>query len=670
MKKILLFARAAALLMLLPLLIVSCSKDKEDSIDPSVPDDPSHDTPTPGPDNPTDQSTSDYTIIFYGHGGGSLDAQILNNIEQFYSAEGSSYDNVRIAVQYKFSTTENLANQKLSDDVIQNLGSKTVRFAIDPKNDFDKLANIGTAALAANNLDVSNPQNLTDFIDWAVENCPAKKYVLLLSTHGGGYMPHDDLPYSASLSKGMMYDDGNDGNDLTINSLKKAISDSKIHPEVIYLDACLMNSIENQFELKNLADYLVLSSYVVPGSGGDYVTLVNELAKNGDAIESTLTNFCKSTMNVWDQKNVKYADISVVRTESLDWFGNQLRIFTDKLIQAYQSGDKQLKAAIDAATGTVDLCRVDNVLPAYDLFEYLAWLCDADDDYFNDVIAEIGDYYDKCIVCQEASSYLDQNGWWADCSVMLGCKGHYSTQIWEDVKVSEDDWSTSNSVDFDSQNSVLNVLDAQGNVIRSYKYKGYCQYEADGTMKIFAAKQGEVGSEKWGSTLADTYKQLEFDKATGWSRWLEINEQEPSVISPATLQLSASGDEEGVIFGSWIVPLDTDDPGEGGEVPEEHLIMSFTATTMTIMDILNGEVVETETCQISIKDNVVTLPDGEKFTFGFDNNGKVMTVVFDDQEEFVMEKTTIGYIPIKMDEDAGKIYPKRPGASVSSRFIP
>ena len=32
-----------------------------------------------------------------------------------------------------------------------------------------------------------------------------------------------------------------------------------------------------------------------------------------------------------------------------------------------------------------------------------------------------------------------------------------------------------------------------------------------------------------GSTLDETYRQLCFDKATGWSRWLRLNQQEPNL---------------------------------------------------------------------------------------------------------------------------------------------
>ena len=79
-------------------------------------------------------------------------------------------------------------------------GLKTVRFLgskIDPEDDLGWLndANI----YGAYNCDISNPDSLTNFINWAAKVCPAKNYVLIISDHGGSYMPHDDLPYVPAL---------------------------------------------------------------------------------------------------------------------------------------------------------------------------------------------------------------------------------------------------------------------------------------------------------------------------------------------------------------------------------------------------------------------------------------------------------------------------------------
>ena len=39
----------------------------------------------------------------------------------------------------------------------------------------------------------------------------------------------------------------------------------------------------------------------------------------------------------------------------------------------------------------------------------------------------------------------------------------------------------------------------------------------------------------WGGTLENTYEQLAFDKAVGWSRWLRLNSQWPNIFCPSGL---------------------------------------------------------------------------------------------------------------------------------------
>ena len=54
-------------------------------------------------------------------------------------------------------------------------------------------------------------------------------------------------------------------------------------------------------------------------------------------------------------------------------------------------------------------------------------------------------------------------------------------------------------------------------------------YDSNGTLYGYAP---------WESTFAETYEQLVFDRLTGWSRWMKLNEQEPAAYSPATMMLS------------------------------------------------------------------------------------------------------------------------------------
>ena len=66
------------------------------------------------------QQLADYTIIWYGHGGGDLDLMLTDNMMQFYMADADSYDNVRIAAQYKYSALEGM--EDTFDDFAEALG--------------------------------------------------------------------------------------------------------------------------------------------------------------------------------------------------------------------------------------------------------------------------------------------------------------------------------------------------------------------------------------------------------------------------------------------------------------------------------------------------------------------------------------------------------------------
>ena len=62
------------------------------------------------------EPNDEYTIIYYGHGGGNREGFYLSKIADFYNADADVYNRVNVVVNYKFSTTENLENQDVFDD--------------------------------------------------------------------------------------------------------------------------------------------------------------------------------------------------------------------------------------------------------------------------------------------------------------------------------------------------------------------------------------------------------------------------------------------------------------------------------------------------------------------------------------------------------------------------
>jgi len=497
---------------------------------------------TDNPVNPSDSAQpamADYTIIFYGHGGSNLDAAILTNIRQFYFADKESHKNVKVAVQYKYSTAENLSAcfQKYVDagacsqeecNNITAMGSKTCRFVVDASQSME--AQQVDGIYGDDNCDITNPDSLTHFINWAAKNCPAKNYVLLLSDHGRGYTPHSDLPTSGPATRGIMLDDGHFENGFTVHSLTSAIRNADIRPAVVYMDACLMNSVEYLFELKDLCDYVVASTYVVPGPGGEYTALVNQFASAPD-IETALSNFCEASVANWDKyyktrvsnildeggTPVSYYDMTVTRTRNLDAFGAKFRQYVDVLLDAYQNGGDEVRQAIDKCTEWSYKAYHD--MPYYDLPKYLQSICDAVPAYFpKQMVEEIRTAFNNCIVKQSYSEYLTKWNCQVDCSILLGYDGRYEVNHWSQLE--DGRWAHP--------------------TFTIYKWDGTTEtwYYGDDPDNFTPISDPVSGT--WASTGAATYEQLAFDRIVGWSRWLKANHQPAPSWSAASMKFDLS----------------------------------------------------------------------------------------------------------------------------------
>ena len=184
-------------------------------------------TPVPDP-----SQLADVTIMYYAHGGGTLDKHVIGNLRKMYNAERSSYNNVRIAAECKFSnedylpsTNDDLFKTVLEADLnkygeeaeekLDNItyllwmapeANSTFRIAIDPTKTLKE--QVKDHYLPGKNCDFTTPDSLTNFINWAAKNCPAKRYILILHDHGGGCFPKDGEPHHAADRRHQFHDPG------------------------------------------------------------------------------------------------------------------------------------------------------------------------------------------------------------------------------------------------------------------------------------------------------------------------------------------------------------------------------------------------------------------------------------------------------------------------------
>jgi hypothetical protein len=489
------------------------------------------------PDEPT--GLADVTILFYGHGGGNLDENVVDNLKQLYQAAPASYKKVNVAVEYKFSTAENLSDTynfpKAFSDAYKDFGSQTLRFVVNPELGWTAQSSDSQSLYGEPNCRISCPDSLTNFINWAAVRCPAKAYVLVVNDHGLAYMPDSELPEPTALTRGVIFDDGHDSESFTAKSFCRAVANARIRPAAIYFDASEMNNLETLFEVRHLCDYIMASTYDVDYTGGFYHALIDCLAASPANMEQALTNYVATTVANWDYDDAdwpNYADLCVTRTAGLDALGEALRAFTDRLCDIYRNGTDEQRRIIDQCTA--EAVKVDSYDPIYDAAKYVASFAHKLPDVFDlPFYEQLLDTWNHCIVARNYSSYLTRRHYQVNHSVMLATEGTYVRYYWDDY--------------YDTENGQWSSV-----LIRSK------HYHADGTFDDYlssnlvfpVAPDWEetlswewFATGDWGSTLSATYCQSAFDRIVGWSRWLSLNRQQPPIRSNADFAIPLSEDD-------------------------------------------------------------------------------------------------------------------------------
>ena len=83
------------------------------------------------------------------------------------------------------------------------------------------------------------------------------------------------------------------------------------------------------------------------------------------------------------------------------------------------------------------------------------------------------------------------------------------------------------SLDKNMVNIFRRLYDADGTLYEYNVKDPVFNYEDD----VFTYTPEFVAESQWAGTLASVYETTVFDKAVGWSRWIRLNRQEPSLWS-------------------------------------------------------------------------------------------------------------------------------------------
>ncbi len=187
---------------------------------------------------------------------------------------------------------------------------------------------------------MGNPDYLSDFLSWGVENFAAERMGVIFWDHGGG-----------SIS-GACFDELYDSDSLSLAEINTALS--KVYAnmtdkfEFIGFDCCLMGTIEIANVLATYARYFYGSQETEPGSGWDYTTFGTFLAQNpsanGAELGEVITDSFYEECAQGQQENE--ATFTIVDLEKLD---DLIVAFNDYSKVLYEAASNDLAGIVRGA---------------------------------------------------------------------------------------------------------------------------------------------------------------------------------------------------------------------------------------------------------------------------------------------------------------------------------
>jgi len=193
-----------------------------------------------------------------------------------------------------------------------------------------------------NELNMGDPETLTWFINYTVDNYPADKYALIIWDHGGNW-------------EGVSWD-WTDNDYLTVEEVRSAIEASIIgRIDILGFDACLMGSAEVAYTMgmSNKVDVMVASEDFIPWDGWPYDLILEDLTTNPDwnsyEFSSDIVNqYITSYANVPVCK--VFATLSAINLTYMDALVSSMGSLTSELLEGFNT----YKGAITGAKNEAD----------------------------------------------------------------------------------------------------------------------------------------------------------------------------------------------------------------------------------------------------------------------------------------------------------------------------
>jgi len=185
--------------------------------------------------------------------------------------------------------------------------------------------------------------NLAEVIKWVKANYKSDSYGLVMWSHGSGWLYSqnaDDDVTSSAPRRSIGYDSGENknglnGNEMNIDALANVLKNGN-KMDFIFFDACFMQSIEVDYELKDCADFIIGSPAEIPDSGAYYNTMTPAMFK--------AENYAQEMVDVYKEHygvatNAYGLIVSAVNSAKVNSVANEMKQYITKYRDALLSAD-------------------------------------------------------------------------------------------------------------------------------------------------------------------------------------------------------------------------------------------------------------------------------------------------------------------------------------------
>ena len=253
-------------------------------------------------------------------------------------------------------------------------------------------------------IQMSDPDNLADFLTWSIENYPADHSMVILWNHGGGTTGYG---YDEIFGKMLSIRDLHD-------AFEKAVGSHPDDPffDAIGFDACLMANTEVAHALYGYAKYLFASEEVEPDLGWTYDRWLQELI---DHPEMNAVRLGKALTDTYLKAYIEnYAETGYIGCGTFGVFDlNE----AEEVYRAYAAFAKEALRAVTAEPYYLSsLTEAANRSIFYALDSYkvyntidLGLFMDNVPEILADAAADVKDHLKKAVLYHRGASYLTES---------------------------------------------------------------------------------------------------------------------------------------------------------------------------------------------------------------------------------------------------------------------